>query len=79
MGLVLVLNEQNKGGIMLNFLSGWKTYITGAAAILTAIGMYAGGTITLPELLAAIFTAIQTMNLRHALTTTVSDATGKTL
>ncbi len=63
----------------MNFLSGWKSYITGVAAIITSIGMYASGTITLPEMIAAIFAAIQTMNIRHALTTTVSEATGKKL
>lgn len=64
---------------MSNFLSGWKTYLTGAAAILTAIAGYASGVITLPELVAAIFAAIGTMTLRHGITTSVSNATGKTV
>lgn len=64
---------------MSNFLSGWKTYIVAAGAIITAIGAYAAGSITLPELVAAIFAAIQTMNIRHAITTTVSDAVDKKL
>lgn len=64
---------------MANFLSGWKTYIVGVGAIIVAIGMYASGTITMPEMVAAIFAAIQTMNIRHAITTTVSDATDKKL
>ncbi len=62
---------------MANFLSGYKTYILGVAAILTAIGGYASGTITLPELVAAIFAAVQTMNIRHAITTTATATTGK--
>ncbi len=63
----------------MNFLSGWKTYITAAAAILTAVAGYASSAITLPELIAAIFAAIGTITMRHAITTTVSDATGKKL
>lgn len=63
----------------MNFLSGWKTYLTAAAAIITAIAGYASGAITLPDLVAAIFVAIGTMTIRHAITTTVSNATGKTL
>lgn len=62
---------------MLNFLSGWKTYIVGAGAIVTAIGAYASGAITLVEMVAAIFAAIQTMNIRHAITTTATATTGK--
>lgn len=62
---------------MLKFLTGWKTYIVGAGAIITAIGAYATGTINLTELVSAIFVAIQTMNIRHAITTTATDTTGK--
>lgn len=64
---------------MTNFLSGWKTYIVGVGAIITAIGGYASGVITLPELVAAVFAAVGTMTVRHAITTTVSNATGKSL
>lgn len=64
---------------ILNFLKGYKTYITAIAAIITAIAAFANGAIGLNELVVAIFAAIQTMNIRHAVTTTVSDATGKTL
>lgn len=60
-------------------LKGYKTYITGFAAILTAIGAYLAGAITVNELVVAIFAAIQSMNIRHAVTTTVSDASGKNL
>lgn len=64
---------------MANFLSGWKTYIVGVGAIITAIGGYASGAISLPELVGAIFAAIGTMTIRHAITTTVSNATDKKL
>lgn len=61
----------------MNFLSGWKTYIVAAGAIITAIGGYASGAITLPELVSAIFAAVGTMTIRHAITTTATDTTGK--
>ncbi len=64
---------------MLNFLSGWKTYLTAFAAIITSVAGYFNGALTLPELIAAVFAAIQTINIRHAITTTVSEATGKKL
>lgn len=64
---------------MKKFLSGWKTYLTAAAAIITAIAAYFNGAITLPELVSAIFLAIQTANIRHAMTITVSNATDKKL
>ena len=52
---------------LLNKLSGYKTYITGTAAILTSLVAYLNHTISLPEFIAAIFAAIQTMNIRHAI------------
>lgn len=64
---------------MSKFLKGWKTYLTALAAIITAVAAYFNGAITLPELVSAIFLAIQTSNIRHAMTTTVSDATNKQL
>lgn len=63
----------------MDFLKGWKTYLTAAAAIIAAIAGYFNGAITLEQLIATIFAAIQTANIRHAITTTVSDATGKKL
>ncbi len=62
---------------MLSFLNGWKTYLTAGAAIITAIAAYANGAITLPDMIGAIFAAIGTMTLRHAITTTATDTTGK--
>lgn len=61
---------------LFNKLNGWKTYITAAGAILTAIGAYMNHAITLAELLTAIFAALQTANIRHAITTTATDTTG---
>ncbi len=60
-----------------NKLVGWKTYITAVAAILTALVGYLNQVLTLEQFLAAVFAAIQTMNLRHALTTTATKMTGK--
>lgn len=54
-------------------LSGYKTYITGGVAIITAIAGYLTGTIDLPTMIGGVFAAVQTMNLRDALT----KATGK--
>lgn len=64
---------------LIGFLNGYKTYLTAAAAILTAIVAFLNNGMTGTELVVAIFTAIQTANIRHAITTTVSDATNKKL
>lgn len=64
---------------MLNFLQGWKTYILGVAAILAAIGGELSGTLSLTQMIEAIFAALGTMTLRHSITTTISDATNKKL
>jgi hypothetical protein len=48
-------------------LSGYKTYITALVAIITAVAGYLTGTIDLPTMVAAIFAALQSMNLRDAL------------
>ena len=50
-------------------LEGKKTYVTAVVAIITVIGGYLTKTISLPEALAGIFAALQTMNLRSAITT----------
>ena len=50
-------------------LSGYKTYIVGTLAILTSVGTYLAGMITLPEMLAGVFAAVQSMNLRDAINT----------
>lgn len=64
---------------LLNILNGYKTYLTAAAAILTATVSYLDHHITLAQLIEAVFLAIQTANIRHAITTTVSKATGEKL
>jgi hypothetical protein len=48
-------------------LSGYKTYITGIVAIVTALGGYLSGAVDLPTTVMAIFAAAQTMNLRDAI------------
>ncbi len=60
-------------------LSGWKTYIVGVAAILTAVGAWMSGTLDPKGAIEAVWAAIMAMTIRHGITTTVSDATGKTL
>ena len=64
---------------LLKLMNGYKTYLTAGAAILTAIVAFLNNGMTATELIVAIFTAIQTANIRHAITTTVSDATNKKL
>ncbi len=66
-------------GAILSKISGWKTYVIGIAAVLTAIGAWMGGTLDAKSAVEAIWAAIMAMTIRHGITTTVSDATGKTL
>lgn len=40
------------------FLTGWKTYITSAAAILTAVAAYLNGGETLDQAVQLVFTAL---------------------
>lgn len=56
----------------MNFLSGYKTYITGAAAILTAAGLYASGTDTAAEAVQLVITALLGMFIRSGVTTTAT-------
>lgn len=49
---------------MLEFLSGKKTYIVAAAAILTAAGAFASGTMNAKELVEAIMAALGVSFLR---------------
>lgn len=60
-------------------LNGWKTYLVAAAAIISAVAGYFTGALTIAQMIEAIFAAISTMTIRHAITTTISDATGKKL
>ncbi len=64
---------------LLSKISGWKTYILGASAILAAIGGYLNHALDLTQMIEAIFAAVGTMTIRHGITTTVSDAVGKKL
>lgn len=54
---------------ILNKLQGAKTYLTAIAAICTAAVAYLNHAITGQQAIAAIFLAIQTMNIRHAIAT----------
>lgn len=60
-------------------LNGYKSYIIGAGAILTAVGAYLNGAITLKDCIEACWAAVMAMTIRHGITTTVSDATNKKL
>lgn len=60
-------------------LNGWKTYILGVGAILTAIGTYLAGGLDLKSAAEAVWAAVMAMSIRHGITTTVSDAVNKKL
>lgn len=66
-------------GNLLSKLNGYKTYIVGVAGILTALGAFLSGTLTSAQLGEAVWAAVMAMTIRHGVTTTVSDATGKKL
>ena len=52
---------------MLQKIKGYKTYITGTIAILTAFGAWINDSISLNEMVVAVFAAIQSMNIRHSI------------
>ncbi len=66
-------------GAILSKINGWKTYIIGVGAILTAIGAYMNGSLDVKSALEAVWAAVMGMSIRHGITTTVSDATDKKL
>lgn len=66
-------------GDLLSKLSGFKTYVVGVAAILTAVGAWMGGALDIKGMVEAVWAAVMAMTIRHGITTTVSDATGKKL
>jgi hypothetical protein len=49
---------------MFDWLQGFKTYIVSAGAILTAVGAYLHGSISLTDLVSSIFAASTAMTLR---------------
>ena len=53
----------------MNFLSGYKTYIVGAAGIATAIAGYATGQDTLPQMIQLIITSLLGMTIRSGIAT----------
>lgn len=64
----------------MNFLKGWKTYLLMAIGVIYN-GLVGMGIITdsYREVVNSILAFLGLGTLRHAVTTTVSDATGKTL
>lgn len=61
---------------LFNKLNGWKTYITAAATVLGALSAYLNHNITLDKMILISLAAIQTANIRHAITTTATITTG---
>lgn len=53
-------------------LSGYKTYITGAIAIVTAVGTYLYGGIDLTTMIQGIFASLMAMFIRHGVSTSTS-------
>lgn len=51
----------------MQFLNGWKTYIVGLGAILTAVGAYLNGAMDLATLIQTVFGAIGAMTIRHGI------------
>jgi len=52
---------------MLQKIKGYKTYITGVVGIVTALGGWLTDAISFEEMIAGIFIAIQTMNIRNSI------------
>lgn len=50
-------------------LSGYKTYITGAVSVITAVALYLTGTDTLAQTIQLVVTAIIGMTIRNAIPT----------
>lgn len=48
----------------MNFLTGYKTYITGAASIIGAVALYANGTDTASQAIQLVITALLAMFVR---------------
>lgn len=59
------------------FLAGAKTYITAAAAVLTALAAFAVGEIDLVGLVTAVFAALGLASLRAGVTTEVKKVAGE--
>lgn len=50
-------------------MNGYKTYIIGIGAILTAIGAHASGSLPMDQMLQACLTAVLSMTIRHGIAT----------
>lgn len=60
-----------------NFLAGYKSYLTAAAAVLTALVGYAVGELELAGLVTAIFAAVGLASLRAGVTTEANRIAGE--
>jgi hypothetical protein len=61
----------------MNFLKGYKTYIIAAGAILTALGAYLSDSISLTDLVMAIFAALTAMGMRAGINNAAADVIKK--
>lgn len=52
-------------------LSGYKTYITAAVAVVTALGLYLAGDANVADTAQTIFTAVMAAFIRHGIKTGV--------
>lgn len=67
--LLLTIQILNK---LKTMLKGYKTYVAGTLAIITAIGSYLTDAATLPEALQAILTAVIGMTVRAGISNTAA-------
>lgn len=59
---------------LFKFLSGYKTYLTAAAGLLTAIAAYANGQEPLGDLITQAITALSAIFLRSGVSATINKA-----
>lgn len=56
----------------MNFLSGYKTYITAIAGVVTAVAMYANGQEPVGDMITQVIAALSAAFIRHGITTTAA-------
>ena len=61
-------------GNLFSKLAGTKTYIVAIAGILTALGAYLNGALSVTQLFEALFAGVSAMTIRHGITTEVQKA-----
>lgn len=64
-----ILNLSDKQEV--EMLSGYKTYITAAVAVVTALGLYLAGDANVADTAQTIFTAVMAAFIRHGISTGV--------